>query len=293
MAPVQDYSIIAEQSLLGAALINNSAIDAVDGKLCAADFKEPLHQRLWDVFSTARQNGRAIDFKLAVAALGSDAKAEVAPGFTAGQYIARLATEATAVVSCRDYAAAIREAADFRRVASVADDISRHVARPETASPAEVARMCIAHLDEIISSSADKGAPQVTAGQAAWEAVSRSVAAKDSGGAIMGVPYGLARLDDATLGMSAGEMVLLGARPSMGKTAAGLSIALKAARAGRGVIFFSLEMMGAALMERALADMLYDGRGRSPIDRYAPGRSPAGTKTPSLLRLPSWITHLS
>ncbi|WP_322997483.1 replicative DNA helicase [Castellaniella sp.] len=260
MPPAQDYALIAEQSLLGAALVNNSAIDAVDGKVCAADFKEPLHQRLWDVFSGARQNGRAIDFKLAVAALGSDAGMEVAPGFSAAQYIARLATEATSVVSCRDYASAIREAADFRRVAAVAADITRHVARPEIAPPAEVARLCIAQLDEIISASTDQGAPQVSAGQAAWEAVNRAVAAKDSGGAVMGVPYGLHKLDDATLGMAAGEMVLMGARPSMGKTAAGLSISLKAALAGRGVMFFSLEMMGSALMERALSDMLYDGR---------------------------------
>ena len=254
------HSIEAEQALLGAALWNNEVVDIVDGKLSGDDFFEPIHARLWSIFSEARRAGRLIDVRLAAAALGADSKVEVAPGMTISHYLARLATEATTVIGARDYAATVHELADMRRIGEVADRLKLHTNNAGAVSPADVARESIEALDRIVAANSDSAAPRVSAGQAATAAFERMVRTKDSGKPIVGVPYGLARLDAATLGLAPGEMVLIGARPSMGKTALGVSIAKAAAQAGHGVIFFSLEMYGDALMERALSDLTYDER---------------------------------
>ncbi len=263
---MDDPAIVAEQSLLGAVLMNNAAFDAVDGRVSTEDFKEPLHQRLWQVFAAARQNGQAVDYKLAIAALGSDAKVEILPDYTVGRYVAKLAAEATTVVGCRDYAALIRRSADFRRIADVAENIRQHVARPEVAPPAEVAKGCIEQLDAIVSANTTSSSKGRSIGQAAETVLDRMMEAKDRGRPVSGIPSGLTDIDRATLGMHKGEMILVGARPSVGKTSYGVSVALSAAHAGHGVAFFSLEMGAEALTERAIASMIHDG-GRGPTYR--------------------------
>ncbi|MGR7993862.1 replicative DNA helicase [Xanthobacter sp. ZOL 2024] len=253
-------TIVAEQSLIGAVLMNSAAFDAVDGRVAASDFKEPIHQRLWEVFSKARQNGQALDYKLAISALGSDAKVEILPEFTVGRYVAKLAAEATTVVNCRDYASVVRQSADFRRMADVADDIRNHVARPEVSSPEEVARLCIERLDAIVSVNTSRSSQSMSAGEAAKISFDRMMEAKRMGKPQMGVPYGLVDLDHATLGMWKGQMILVGGRPSMGKSAVGVAFALNAAEAGYGVAFFALEMSADMMTDRALASLAYDNR---------------------------------
>lgn len=258
MAAEHPHDIEVEQAFLGAAIWNNEVVDIVDGKLAEADFFEPVHARLWSVFMEARRAGRVIDARLTAAALGSDAQVEIVRGMSVSQYVARLAAGAITVAGAKDYAASIREMADMRRIVDVADDLKAQVGK--AASPADVARVSIEALDSIVSANADTAAPRVTAGEAARSAFERMIRTKDSGRSIVGAPYGLSRLDAATLGLAAGEMILVGARPSVGKTAFAISVGRAAAEAGHGVIFFSLEMYGDALMERALADVVYDHR---------------------------------
>lgn len=254
------HNIELEQALLGGVIWHNEIVDIVEGKLSEADFFEPLHRRIWSVFSEARRSGRRIDTKLAASALGSDAKEVVVDGVTVGQYVARLATDAVPVVSCRDYAAGIRELADMRRIVEVADRLKAGSANAGAIQPADLARESIEALDAIVACNTDTAAPRVSAGEAARSALERMVHTRESGRSIVGAPYGLARLDAATLGLAKGEMILVGARPSVGKTAFAVSVARAAAEAGHGVIYFSLEMYGDALMERAMADIVYNPR---------------------------------
>ncbi|OYW33021.1 MAG: hypothetical protein B7Z41_06605 [Rhizobiales bacterium 12-66-7] len=215
------HNIEAEQALIGAALINADAVDVVEGRVAPEDFFEPVHGHIWGTFLEARRMGRSIDMTLTIGALKSVASQELFDGMTVGQYVARLASESITVVGCRDYAAHIRELADFRRMAEVGDTLRATALSQSARSPAEAARASIEVLDGIVA-------------------------------------YGLSELDDATLGMSYGEMVLLGARPSVGKTATGFSIACKAARNGHGVAFFALEMGAQSITQRALSDLTYE-----------------------------------
>jgi replicative DNA helicase len=78
------------------------------------------------------------------------------------------------------------------------------------------------------------------------------------------IPIGLVDLDAALGGWWPGELVIMGGRPSMGKTMCAVSLALRAARAGHGVMYFSHEMPRESIAERCLADILYNSQTAIP-----------------------------
>jgi replicative DNA helicase len=95
----------------------------------------------------------------------------------------------------------------------------------------------------------------------AAEAANRALKAMDEAerlkGRIPGTTWGFPSLDNRTLGMMPGELLILAGRPGMGKTTFGLAAAVRAARSGAGVAIFSLEMSEVSLAQRAIADLAY------------------------------------
>ncbi|MGB3897021.1 MAG: DnaB-like helicase C-terminal domain-containing protein [Mesorhizobium sp.] len=89
-------------------------------------------------------------------------------------------------------------------------------------------------------------------------------AAMERGNGLTGHTWGLIDINAATGGIQPGEMVVIGARPSMGKTAFALSVALRAAGVGVGVGFLSLEMGAKKLAMRRLTDIAYDWNVKVP-----------------------------
>lgn len=97
-------------------------------------------------------------------------------------------------------------------------------------------------------------------------------AAMKRGNGLTGTTWGLADINAATGGIQAGEMVIVGARPSMGKTAFALSVALRASGSGVGVGFLSLEMGAKKLAMRRLTDVAYDWGIKVPYSDLIKGK---------------------
>lgn len=277
MLPATVVNIEAEQALLGACLANGDVLDAIDGKVTATDFSEPVHVQLFDAFTRARAEGRRIDVTLVKAVLGADANARIAEGLTTGQYLARLATNVPTLLNVPDYARIVAETANYRRLVVAADDLrSRAMLGAAGGGAVQLATEAIVELDAVVTAS-NGSAPRLSVSEAALVAAN---AAEERAvhGVVSGVSWGLIDLDNVTR-LYPGELTIVAARPSMGKSTLGLSTALNVARAGEGVLFFSLEMGEHALGQRVLADMLYgtnaiaytdirDGRvSRDAIDR--------------------------
>lgn len=259
MLPATVINLDAEQALLGACLHNSDVMDLIDGKVTAADFSEPIHVQLFDAFTRARTEGRRIDVTLVKAVLGADAGARIADGVTTGQYIARLAADATTSANAPDYARVVAETAQYRRLLITADDLRRQAALGAAAgAPASLATQAIVELDGVVTSTG--GVTRTLAGEAAHAA---AAAAEDRAehGVVSGVSWGLIDLDNVTR-LYPGELTIVAARPSMGKSTLGLATALNVARNGEGVMFFSLEMGEQALGQRVLADLCH---GPNPI----------------------------
>lgn len=249
----QTSSIEAEQALLGAVLINNDALRAVDGLVTRDDFSEPLHGHLWNIMLEAERAGRRIDPKLLVAKLGPDAKLPLA-NLTVGQYVARLAAEATTVINAPDYARTIRDISDRGRLIQIGDGLCAN----READPSIAATCAIDDLDAVLAARSGRSAPATTMAAALAGAIDLAAKAYRSGGRPTGISWGLSSLDRKTLGLQRSELVTLAARPGMGKSALALCVARRAGAAGEKVLFISLEMSDASLAQRMISDALYD-----------------------------------
>lgn len=261
ITPQDPGSMEAEQGLLGAVLINNEALRLVESIVQPDDFSEPLHAHLWAVIIQSDDSGRRIDPKLLASSIGKDAALPLG-GMTVTQYIARLAAEATTVINAPDYARAIRDTADRKRMA----EIGYRLSTAAMADPCDVATGAIDALDEILSLRSRSTTPSISAAGAAVRVLDAAAHAYQTDGRQTGVSWGLSAVDRKTLGLQCGELAVLAGRPGMGKTALGLCVARSAAQAGHKTAFFSLEMGDVAISQRLLADLLH---GIMPIAYWA------------------------
>ncbi len=284
MMPASVINLEAEQALLGACLSNADVLDAIEGKVTALDFSEPVHVQIFDAFTRARTEGRRIDVTLVKAVLGLDANAQIAEGLTTGQYLARLMANVPTIINAPDYARVVSETASYRRLVIAADDLrSRAVLGVISGTPASLAAEAIGAIDVVAASNPHSRRLMATeaAGMAAEAAEDRLLH-----GVEQGVGWGLVDLDHVTK-LYPGELTICAARPSMGKTTLGLHTAFAAAKAGEGVAFFSLEMNGIALGQRILSDMCF-GKDPIPYTNIRDGRIDAG----GLERLKNAAAHL-
>jgi len=160
------------------------------------------------------------------------------------------------LVACRDavgdpeaavgHARRVREFAVYRRLVEVAVEVA--ALATEQARPAEEVA---ARAEQLFAEVAELGAVGELVTDA--ELIRRRLEIIDGGGEPEGLRTGLTDLDAVLSGLSPGELILVGARPSKGKTALGLTVSANVSRAGTAVLMVSLEMSGQAIADRQLA----------------------------------------
>lgn len=258
------HSIEAEQALLGACLINGDAIDLASAMMTEGDFYDPAHGRIWSILQESREQGRVITAALLRASFGAESSTEIAPGKTLGAYISALMVEAASVIGARDYAATIRHLADCRRIIAAAREAGEAAYKGMLVKPSEVAAGAIQTLDAMVSAAAPAHAKAIDLAGAASDALDKCEAIADRRAKPFEVSWGLRSLNFKTNGLAGGDLVIIGGRPSMGKSTIGLAIALEQAKAGQGTYFVSLEMTAQQLGQRALAWRSFN-RSHNPV----------------------------
>ena len=245
---VPPHNLQAEESLLGAMLLSRDAIAAVmEVRLSPEDFYKPTHGHIYEAISTIYERGEPPDAVTVAEELRRDGLLEPIGG-TATLVNLQAATPAT--TNAARYARIVEEHALLRRLIGVAgeiaelgyelpDDVTAAVDRAE-ALVFDVAQRRVADtlapLRDLLSQSLD-----------------RLEALYERGEAITGVPTGYHDLDEQLSGLQPSSLVVVGARPAMGKTAFALGMASHAAMEHRRpVLFFSLEMSHLELTQRLL-----------------------------------------
>jgi replicative DNA helicase len=204
-----------------------------------------------------RAKGQRTSAPLLRAHLGELGKTDIA-GIPLSEYVARLAAEATTAVSAPSFAVLIRDLSNRRRmIAVLRESWDLAGGAPIDAPAEEIARATIERIDEIVAGQIPQTLRAVTAGEAAREAMAQLSDAMQGGATAAGITFGIADLDRRTNGIQRAQLVILAGRPGMCKTGLGVHVALCASAAGNRALYWSGEMMGAALMQRALTELAY------------------------------------
>ena len=259
------HNIEAEQSLLGAILVNNDAFDRVSDFLRAEHFSEELHRRIYELLSQLIRAGKVatvITLKtyLADVDLG---------GLTVSQYLARLAAEATTIINAADYGRTIYDLAMRRDLIVIGGDIvNAAYDAPVDSAPRAQIEEAERKLYSIAETGRYDGGFQRFS-DAITTAIDMAAAAYQRDGHLSGLATGLSDLDNKMGGLQKSDLIVLAGRPGMGKTALATNIAFNVARAFRaevqpdghnktidgGVVgFFSLEMSAEQLATRIIAE---------------------------------------
>ncbi len=247
--------IEAERHVLGAMLMSSEAVAEALEILDARDFYKREHQILFDAIQDLAEHGEPVDVITVTAKLQSTEGALEAAGGT--QYIANLAALMPTALHVQHYANIISEKAMLRRIIATASELanSGYSGAPAVDVLAEAER-------KIMELSQNRRVRDFTHISDVLETTfERIEQLYNSEGQITGVPTGYSDLDRMTSGFQKSDLIIVAARPSVGKTAFVLNISQNiAVREGLPVAIFSLEMSKDQLVQRMLcAEAYIDG----------------------------------
>ena len=244
--PIHDrippHDIGAEQALLGSMMIDPTCIDGIlEFVTGPGQFWKEENGKLFSVLLDMHRKGAAMDGVTIIGTLTRVGKLEAVGGH---DYINATISSVPSAAHAEHYAAAVRDHALLRRLISAGGRITR--SGHEGGDVREIVDQAEKIIFEIGNATGSR-AVTVSITDALAEALARA------DGQNAGLPTGLARLDELTNGMHPGEMIVIAARPSMGKTSLALNIADHiACKLGQGVLFFSKEMSRIELAQRMI-----------------------------------------
>ena len=241
------WSSEAEQAVLGAMLLDQDAalraVEMVDDTM----FYREEHRRLFRAMRALVERRSVID----PVTLNDELERRGELGQVGGaEYVAELVDAAPTAANLEHHARILRDKAILRRLieASTQTITEAYDGRSQAPELLDVAEARIFHISQ---QRLDQGFTRLK--EMLWPAMERIEALQRSGKTITGVPTGFVDLDGLTSGFQPSELIIVAARPSMGKTALVLNIAAHAAiEAKVGVAVFSLEMSKDALVQRLL-----------------------------------------
>jgi len=245
-------SIEAEQSLLGGLLLDNEAIDRI-GSVLPEHFYRDDHKRIYRAIVGQIQSGREADILTVAEALRESGDLDNAGGQA---YLVDLASSTASAANIHNYARIVRERALERSLMAVGDEIAATV-YDKTRGVMDK----LNHAQALVMSLTEGAAPREP--RLLKDVLVSVLDEMDRrmNGQVIGVPTGLADLDQALSGgLQPGDLVLIAGRPAMGKTTLGVQIAQSFALDGGIPLVLSMEMSEVQLGSRMLASV-----GRVPL----------------------------
>jgi len=251
------HSVEAEQSLLGALLIDNQAFDRVADTVAGEDFYRDDHRRIWRHIARLVEASRPAD----VVTVAESIEASEDKDKTGGTaYLAALAQNTPSALNVRRYAELVRERSVQRRLAQVATEIAETALSPTGKDVDQLLDEAESKIFQIAESGARKDQGLIGISPVLAKVFERidHLHSQENPSDITGVPSGFVDLDRLTAGLQPGDLVIVAGRPSMGKTSFALNIAEHVAlhpSVSLPVAIFSMEMSASQLAMRMLSSM--------------------------------------
>lgn len=246
---IPPHNLDAECSLLGGILLDPTSVDDVLEIVHSSDFYRDAHRKIFEAIVDLAQRCEPVDRVQVKNKLTSLGMLDAAGG---EEYVDKLDKFVPTASNLGHYAKIVAEKSLARRAIEVASWVAQ-MGYEQHGDVHEFVDQAEAKFFELRARSV-KG-EFLTVGELLKPVFKDIETRAEHAGKLIGLSSGLERLDDMTNGFKAGELAIIAARPSMGKSALATDIALTVAKAGGGVAFFSLEMTREALTMRMLSSV--------------------------------------
>ena len=248
MERIPPHNEEAERSALGAVMLNKEVLLDVTEEVKPEDFYNESHREIFDAIMNLYRENTAVDMLTVCEELNRRKTLDMVGGRA---YIATLTAEVPSTANAGEYAKIVSEKAMLRRLITAAEDITikgydDKMAAEELLDYAEgdIFRIAqkrqrndYAKIQDVLMKN--------------LRIIDQAVQNK---GQVIGLPTGFKQLDEKTSGLQPSDLIIVAARPGMGKTAFALNIAQQSAvKAGASVLIFSLEMSQEQLGQRLIA----------------------------------------
>ena len=245
---IPPHSEEAEQSVIGSCLIDPDALEAACEKLLPEEFYNPRHKEIFEAILDLYRQKMPVDLVTVKSRLENRGTLESAGGL---KYLSQVAAAVPNSVYASGYVKIVKDRALYRRFISMANRIlqkSFSTEAPIDALSEDVEK----EVYQILQKQGSSDFKQVK--DILLESFDQIEQTAKNGGQISGIPTGFADLDAKLTGLHPSDLVIVGARPSMGKSAFGLNIVQNAAvRSGKSCAVFSLEMSAVQVVNRFLS----------------------------------------
>ncbi len=250
---IPPHSIEAESSVLGGLLLDNGAWDRMGDLLTESDFYRYEHRLIFGVAGALINASKPADVITVYEQLQSQGKADEIGGLG---YLNSLAQYVPSASNIRRYAEIVRERSILRKLVSASDEIATNAFNPQGRPVDRI----LDDAEQKIFNIGEEGSRLKQGFQSMDSLVvtllDRVQEMADNPNDVTGVPTGFYDLDRMTSGLQAGDLVVLAARPSMGKTAFAINIAEHVAlHEGLPVAVFSMEMGASQLAVRIVGSI--------------------------------------
>ena len=234
----------AEGNVLAAMMLSGEVVEEALVELLPDDFYRPSHKTIFTAMSGMYESSMPIDSISLIDYLRSIDKLEAVGGEA---YILELMGNTLALAHWQHHAEIVRRDAMLREIIGATNQISAlaYDSPLDTKEVIERAESMLLSVTEREVKSSYKGLSDFMT-----EAYQEAEEVARAGGDVHGAPTGYPSLDRMLMGLREGQLVVLGARPAVGKTSFALNLALNAAADGYTVGFFSLEMSGKEIAQR-------------------------------------------
>lgn len=241
------YSLEAEQAILGSVLLEPNSLNEIDS-LREDHFYLPEHRAIYRVMCDKMMASESIDFVTVLEALKSE-------GFFSGEegkaYLLKLAQLVPSISNISRYATIVREKAQVRALIRAC----REILDDSMEAGAEVQELFDTAEQKIYDIRQERNTKGLVSIKDVIVSTYDTFTKLNSGeaGDMVGIPSGISALDSITTGLNRSDMIIVGARPGMGKTSFALNLARNVAGQGKTVAVFSLEMSREQLVNRLLS----------------------------------------
>ncbi len=242
------FSLEAEQSVLGSILIDPACLDIITPIVSSSDFYLEEHQSIYTAMRHMYLESKNIDVVTLVNELVKEGVYDDAGG---KEYIRLIAETVPTAANVKDYAAIVRDKSTLRALISACEEVTQ-AAYAEEEEVERLVEMAESKIYAIAEQKDNKNFVHIKdALLHVYGHLQQLITNKEE---IQGMKTGFSGLDEKLVGMGKSDLVLVGARPGMGKTAFALNVAAAAAkRSQKTICIFSLEMSAEQLVTRLLS----------------------------------------